>query len=47
MDGLAALLHGFSVAITAHHIILMMVGVLLGILVFMQQHFWPWMIPPY
>lgn len=33
MDGLAALLHGFSVAITAHHIILMMVGVLLGILV--------------
>jgi len=33
MEGLASLLHGFSVALTAHHIILMMIGVLLGILV--------------
>lgn len=33
MEGLEALFHGFSVAITAHHIILMIIGVLLGILV--------------
>jgi len=33
MEGLASLLHGFSVALTAHHILLMMIGVLLGILV--------------
>src|SRR5690606_26452490 len=33
MDGLASLLHGFEVALTAHHIALMMAGVLLGILV--------------
>ena len=33
MEGLASLLHGFSVALTANHILLMMIGVLLGILV--------------
>ncbi len=33
MEGLAALLHGFTVAFTAHHIALMVIGVLLGILV--------------
>ena len=33
MDNFASLMHGFSVAITFHHIALMMAGVLLGILV--------------
>jgi TctA family transporter len=33
MEGLAALLHGFEVALTAYHIGLMVVGVLIGILV--------------
>ena len=33
MDNLGALLHGFSVALTWHHIALMLIGVLLGILV--------------
>ena len=33
MDNVASLMHGFSVALTTHHILLMMAGVLLGILV--------------
>jgi putative tricarboxylic transport membrane protein len=33
MDNLNSLFHGFSVALTFHHVALMMVGVLLGILV--------------
>ena len=33
MEGLENLLHGFSVAVTFHHVALMMIGVLLGILV--------------
>jgi len=33
MDNIANLMHGFSVALTTHHILLMMAGVLLGILV--------------
>lgn len=33
MDNVALLMHGFSVALTTHHILLMMAGVLLGILV--------------
>jgi TctA family transporter len=33
MDNVASLMHGFSVALTTHHVLLMMAGVLLGILV--------------
>jgi putative tricarboxylic transport membrane protein len=33
MENVASLMHGFSVALTAHHVALMMAGVLLGILV--------------
>jgi TctA family transporter len=33
MDNLAELLHGFTIAVTAPHLVLMVVGVLLGILV--------------
>jgi hypothetical protein len=33
MDNVASLMHGFSVAISFHHIALMIAGVLLGILV--------------
>jgi putative tricarboxylic transport membrane protein len=33
MDNVANLMHGFSVALTTHHILLMMAGVLLGVLV--------------
>ena len=33
MDSLASLMHGFSVALTSYHLMLMVVGVLLGILV--------------
>ncbi|CAN5130772.1 tripartite tricarboxylate transporter permease [soil metagenome] len=33
MDNVASLMHGFSVVLTTHHILLMMAGVLLGILV--------------
>lgn len=33
MDNLEALLHGFTIAISAQHIVLMVIGVLLGILV--------------
>ena len=33
MDNIANLMHGFSVALTTHHILLMMAGVLLGVLV--------------
>ncbi len=33
MDNLASLFHGFSVALSFHHIFLMLVGILLGILV--------------
>uniref|UniRef100_A0A9E7ZKZ3 Tripartite tricarboxylate transporter permease n=1 Tax=Bosea sp. NBC_00436 TaxID=2969620 RepID=A0A9E7ZKZ3_9HYPH len=33
MDNVANLMHGFSVALTTHHLLLMMAGVLLGVLV--------------
>ncbi len=33
MDNIANLMHGFSVALTTHHVLLMMAGVLLGVLV--------------
>ena len=33
MDSLGSLMHGFSVALTWHHVALMIIGVLLGILV--------------
>jgi len=33
MDNLSELLHGFSIAVTVPHLVLMAVGVLLGILV--------------
>lgn len=33
MDNIANLMHGFSVALTTHHLLLMMAGVLLGVLV--------------
>ncbi|MBN8939639.1 MAG: tripartite tricarboxylate transporter permease [Rhizobiales bacterium] len=33
MDGLNALIHGFGVALTSYHLMLMVIGVLLGILV--------------
>jgi len=33
MEGLAALMHGFEVALTLHHLMLMVAGVLIGILV--------------
>src|SRR5262245_49179391 len=33
MDGVASLIHGFSVAFTTYHLVLMVTGVLLGILV--------------
>ena len=33
MDNVASLMHGFSVALTTHHVLLMMAGVLLGVLV--------------
>ena len=33
MDGIASLMHGFTVALTVHHLMLMVVGVMLGLLV--------------
>jgi putative tricarboxylic transport membrane protein len=33
MENFASLLHGFQIALTAHHVALMFAGVLLGILV--------------
>ena len=33
MENVASLLHGFQIALTAHHVALMFAGVLLGILV--------------
>jgi putative tricarboxylic transport membrane protein len=33
VENFASLLHGFGVALTTYHVMLMMVGVLLGILV--------------
>ena len=33
MDNVANLMHGFSVALTTHHVLLMMAGGLLGVLV--------------
>ena len=33
MDGIASLMHGFSVAFTAYHVMLMVIGVMLGLLV--------------
>ena len=33
MENLQSLLHGFTIAVTAPHLLLMVIGVLLGILV--------------